>query len=77
MTLRAEVPDAELWWPRGYGEQHLYPCTVTLADAEGAERLDMWERNVGFRTVVLDTGEDEHGSAFTLVVNGTPLFARG
>ncbi|MEE4543083.1 glycoside hydrolase family 2 protein [Streptomyces sp. V4-01] len=77
VTLRAEVPGVALWWPRGYGEQHRHPCTVALAGADGAEPLDTWERAVGFRTVRLDTGEDEHGSAFTLVVNGTPLFARG
>ncbi|WP_329457510.1 beta-mannosidase [Streptomyces sp. NBC_01497] len=26
------VPEAELWWPRGYGEQPLYDVTVTLQD---------------------------------------------
>ncbi|MEU6407034.1 glycoside hydrolase family 2 protein [Streptomyces sp. NPDC046985] len=76
-TLRAEAPDVALWWPRGYGDQPRYACAVTLADAAGDEPLDRWERRVGFRTVALDTAEDEHGSAFTLVVNGTPLFARG
>ncbi|SEN80059.1 beta-mannosidase [Actinacidiphila rubida] len=75
-TLRARVPGAARWWPRGQGEQARYACTVTLADDEGAP-LDTWERSVGFRTVELDTAADEHGSAFTLVVNGTPLFARG
>ncbi|WNI18023.1 glycoside hydrolase family 2 protein [Actinacidiphila sp. ITFR-21] len=77
VTLRAEVADVELWWPRGYGEQRRYTCAVALTDTGGAETLDTWERGVGFRTVTLDTAADEHGSAFTLAVNGTPLFARG
>ncbi|MBY8345129.1 glycoside hydrolase family 2 protein [Streptomyces spinosirectus] len=76
LTLRAEVPGVERWWPRGYGEQHLYACTVTLTDDRAAP-LEVWERSVGFRTVELDTSADEHGSAFTLVVNGTPVFVRG
>jgi beta-mannosidase len=76
VTLRAEIPGVERWWPRGYGDQHLYACTVELAGDEGTP-LDRWERSVGFRSVELDTSADEHGSAFTLVVNGTPLFARG
>jgi beta-mannosidase len=69
------VPDAPLWWPRGYGEQPLHDCEVTLL--AGPEELDSWQRRIGFRTVALDTSADERGSAFTLVVNGTPIFARG
>lgn len=55
----------------------------------GAE-LDSWARSVGFRTVELHTAPDPEtqadgldgtapgrGSAFTFVVNGRPVFARG
>ncbi|WUH95390.1 glycoside hydrolase family 2 protein [Streptomyces sp. NBC_00433] len=75
VTALAEVPAPDLWWPHGYGEQPLYDCEVTLADQGAA--LDGWQRRIGFRTVTLDTSPDEHGTAFTLVVNGTPVFARG
>lgn len=75
-TLTVEVPDAALWWPRGYGEQPLYGAELELLDATGAV-LDRWERRLGFRTVTLDTGADAHGTAFTLAVNGEPVFARG
>ncbi|MCF3961674.1 glycoside hydrolase family 2 protein [Streptomyces fuscigenes] len=37
------VPEAELWWPRGYGEQPLYDVTVALrcgTDATGAGGAD-------------------------------------
>ncbi|MFF1956837.1 glycoside hydrolase family 2 protein [Streptomyces sp. NPDC058220] len=75
-TVTADVPDAALWWPRGYGDQPLYDCEVTLLDESGAA-LDQWSRRVGFRTVALDTSADEHGTGFTLVVNGERIFARG
>ncbi|MFC8075582.1 glycoside hydrolase family 2 protein [Streptomyces sp. NPDC057307] len=75
-TVTVEVPDAALWWPRGYGEQALYAAELELLDADGAV-LDRWERRLGFRTVTLDTGADAHGTAFTLAVNGEPVFARG
>ncbi|WP_369216791.1 glycoside hydrolase family 2 protein [Streptomyces flavofungini] len=75
-TLAVEVPDAGLWWPRGYGEQPLYDAEVELIGAAGAP-LDRWERRIGFRTVALDTAADEHGTGFTLVVNGERIFARG
>ncbi|MFJ9726600.1 glycoside hydrolase family 2 protein [Streptomyces sp. NPDC101209] len=69
------VPDARLWWPRGYGEQPLYDVELTLL--HDGDALDVWRRRVGFRTVRLDTSADAHGSGFTLVVNGERLFARG
>ncbi|TXS52089.1 glycoside hydrolase family 2 protein [Streptomyces sp. t39] len=74
-VIRLDVPGARLWWPRGYGEQPLYDLEVSLA-ADGAE-LDAWQRRIGFRTVELDRSADEHGTGFTLVVNGERLFARG
>ncbi|MBQ1090366.1 glycoside hydrolase family 2 protein [Streptomyces sp. B93] len=74
-VVRLDVPGAELWWPRGYGEQALYDVEVTLA--HGTEALDGWRRRIGFRTVGLDTSADAHGTGFTLVVNGERLFARG
>ncbi|WP_328318867.1 glycoside hydrolase family 2 protein [Streptomyces sp. NBC_00388] len=75
-TVTADVSDAALWWPRGYGEQPLYDCEVVLRDGSGAV-LDSWSRRIGFRTVALDTAADEHGTGFTLVVNGERIFARG
>lgn len=65
-----------LWWPHGLGAQPLYDLDVELRDAGGA-RLDSWRRRVGFRSVRLDTSPDEIGSAFMIVVNDVPVFARG
>ncbi|GGM12061.1 beta-mannosidase [Streptomyces fumigatiscleroticus] len=74
-TVRLEVADPELWWPRGHGGQPLYELELTLL--HGEEPLDVWRRRIGFRTVALDTAPDAHGTGFTLVVNGERLFARG
>jgi beta-mannosidase len=63
-VLSLEVPDAELWWPRGYGAQPLYPLTVTAGG-------DVWRRDIGFRTVELDP------DAFRLIINGQPVFVKG
>ncbi|MFI0084826.1 glycoside hydrolase family 2 protein [Streptomyces bobili] len=75
-VLHLEVPDPRLWWPRGYGEQPLHDLHLTLSDDEGRP-LDTWRRRIGFRTVELDRSADEHGTGFTLVVNGVRIFARG
>ncbi|GLW49400.1 beta-mannosidase [Streptomyces sp. NBRC 14336] len=79
-TLTLRVPDVELWWPRGYGDQPLYDLEVTLgedADGAGERTLDWWHRRVGFRTVGIDRSADERGTGFTLVLNGVRIFARG
>ncbi|MHB9758244.1 glycoside hydrolase family 2 protein [Streptomyces sp. BYX5S] len=75
VTLTLDVPDADLWWPRGYGEQPLYDVELTLlADTE---ELDTWQHRVGFRTIELDRSADTHGTGFTFVVNGVRVFVRG
>jgi beta-mannosidase len=81
-VLDLEVADARLWWPHGYGDQPLYDLDVGLervasAAAGDVGLVDTWSRRVGFRSVRLDTSEDEVGSAFTLVVNDVPIFVRG
>ncbi|KQX48058.1 MULTISPECIES: glycoside hydrolase family 2 protein [unclassified Streptomyces] len=75
-VLRLEVPEPELWWPRGYGSQPLYKLDVELLDEDGAP-LDSWSRRIGFRTVTVDRSADLHGTGFTFVVNGVRIFARG
>ena len=66
------VDEPALWWPRGYGDQPLHDLDVTLTGESGAV-LDTWSRRIGFRSVQIDTGD----GAFTVVVNGVPVFVRG
>ncbi|MDQ1709038.1 MAG: beta-mannosidase, partial [Frankiaceae bacterium] len=61
------IPGVELWWPHTHGRQPLYP----LALRAGSITVDLGV--VGFRTVEADT----RLGAFTLGVNGVPVFARG
>jgi beta-mannosidase len=63
-VLSLKVPDAELWWPRGYGDQPRYDLTVRLGAAA-------WHGKIGFRSVELER------EAFRLKVNGVPIFVRG
>jgi beta-mannosidase len=74
-VIDVAVGDVDLWWPRGYGQQPLYPVTVTLSGDNG--KLATWASRVGFRTIQLDTSADARGSAFAFSVNGMPVFARG
>jgi beta-mannosidase len=68
LTLRIAEP--KLWWPRDFGEAHLYGVDVDLT-RDG--RWDHRHVRFGVRTIALDTT----GGAFTFVVNDVPFFARG
>jgi beta-mannosidase len=74
-TVEIDIDDAPLWWPAGHGEQTLVPVTVKLLHQ--GDNLDRFDTRVGFRDVRLDESPDEHGSAFTLVVNDQPIFVLG
>ncbi|GAA4975605.1 glycoside hydrolase family 2 protein [Actinoplanes utahensis] len=74
-VVEIDVPGAPLWWPAGYGDQPLVPVTVRLL-ADG-ETLDEHHSRVGFRDVRLDESPDEHGTRFTLSVNGQQIFVLG
>ncbi|GAA2204081.1 glycoside hydrolase family 2 protein [Nonomuraea monospora] len=63
-VVELRVPEPELWWPRGHGEQPLYDLTVRLGEQE-------WRGRIGFRDVELDR------EAFKLVINGEPVFVKG
>jgi beta-mannosidase len=70
------VPDVALWWPRGYGDQPLYPAEVVLDDASGTT-LDRWAGRLGFRTITLNTVPDPQGIGFHLLVNDMLVLVRG
>jgi beta-mannosidase len=61
------VPDAERWWPHTHGAQPLYPVRLIV------DGFDVDLGTVGFRTVEVD----RDGGAFSISVNGVPVFCRG
>ncbi len=74
--ISIDLPEAELWWPRGagVGSPHLYEWEVS---ASVGKILDRRSVNVGVRTVELVTEPDSIGQSFYFRVNGRPLFTRG
>lgn len=72
---RLEIPDPQLWWPSGYGDQPLYSIEVTLQ--EGELVLDSWKRKIGLRTLTIHREKDEWGESFCHRVNGVDVFAMG
>jgi len=82
------VPDAQLWWPAGMGDQPLYTARMRVLDSAGAT-ADQREATFGIRHVEMlpnDTdgwlNEANQANAgtirpFTLAVNGQKVFVKG
>ena len=70
------IPNARLWWPRGYGEANLYEVTLTLLK-DGRE-VDSRRERIGLRTaeIVHKMAPGDEGE-FLVRVNGTPILAKG
>lgn len=65
-----------LWWPHGYGEQPLYGMKALLLGSDG-RILDIWERQIGLRTMTMNIQADQWGNSFAHQVNGVDIFAMG
>ena len=74
-----ELQNADLWWPRGYGDAALYEARAELVASDG-EIVDTDTKRIGLRTVKLDLSDinlpDERGR-FCFEVNGEKIFIRG
>lgn len=73
-VIAARLDGAAPWWPRGEGDQVLYPLEVMLRGKDG---LDRSTTRAGLRTVRLDQSPDDWGTGFRFVVNGRPVFCQG
>lgn len=69
------IPNPQLWWPNGYGDQPLYVVRVELYC--GPQLLDLWEKRIGLRTMTVHREPDQWGESFAHQVNGVDVFAMG
>ncbi|MFZ5890992.1 MAG: glycoside hydrolase family 2 protein [Myxococcota bacterium] len=81
-SVRIEKP--ELWWPRGFGKQHLYRVTSLLVPNATAPRaelesaaLDRRETRVGLRRVAIVQKADSFGESFEFEWNGLRVYCVG
>ncbi|KZV98784.1 glycoside hydrolase family 2 protein, partial [Exidia glandulosa HHB12029] len=68
----------DLWWPVGYGTQHLYTLETTLLD-KNQHLLDVDTQRIGFRRLQLiqEPLADAPGTTFLFEVNNVRMFMGG
>lgn len=69
------IPDAQLWWPRGYGGQPLYRVTMSLT--RNGVTLDECAESIGLRTLRLERDFTPGRQVFQILVNEVPIFVMG
>ena len=75
-TLEFIIPDAQLWWPKGYGEPSLYTVTLTLK--HNGRVLDTRTDRIGVRLLTIDhvLKPNDEGE-FLVRANGCPILCKG
>lgn len=77
--LRFNIPNPQLWWPNGMGEQNLYTLETSFVPTSGAG--DYKESIFGIRTIEMQPaagiGLNENYYNWTFVINGQPMFLKG
>ncbi len=74
-SVSLKVKNPKLWWPRGYGEPHLYRLRVEVKDGDLPVTFDA--RQVGIKRVELIKKLESGRKTFKFVVNGTEVYVRG
>ena len=76
LACKLKIPNPQLWWPNGMGDQPLYHVTVSIVCDEKV--CDKREMNIGLRTVEIDSSASPvAGKRFCIRVNGHDIFCKG
>jgi beta-mannosidase len=76
---KISLDNADLWWPRGYGDPALYEGRIRIIDNK-KKVLDEKIRRIGIRTAELVHSEittKENPGEFVFKINGEPIFIKG
>lgn len=68
------LTNPKLWWPNGYGDQHLYNFKLKFT-AAGKAVSDQHQLNIGVRQ--LTSEYNEHTGSRQIMVNGQKIFIKG
>ena len=78
VSLTFDVKEPKLWWPVGYGDQPLYPLSVTLGEAHLAKKIGLRKAEVhNEEDAEPDPATGKKGKPMVVVINGRRIFCKG
>ena len=69
------ILDPILWWPNGYGKQHLYKIETKLMQDKNI--ISKKTKKIGIRKTELITSQDSLGNEFYFKINNQAIFMKG
>ena len=69
------ILDPILWWPNGYGKQHLYKIETKLMQDKNI--ISKKTKKIGIRKTELITSKDSLGNEFYFKINNQAIFMKG
>ncbi len=78
LTCGLPAESVRLWWPRGYGDPHLYDLALILR--KGGEVVAEWSARFGIRDLELSRTETTNAKGegeFVFVCNGEKIYING
>jgi len=79
ISAELALPDPQLWWPNGQGEQPLYQLISTLTDKDG-KLLDRRETSFGVREIrweLCEGAPEGFPVNYRMILNGRPILIYG
>ncbi|MCK5852128.1 hypothetical protein KAH27_03775, partial [bacterium] len=76
LKCKLKIPNPQLWWPNGMGDQPLYQVSVRIIFNKKV--CDARKMNIGLRTVKIDRSiNSTNAERFCIQVNGQDVFCKG
>lgn len=76
LSRKLSITNVELWWPKGFGKQHLYSDKILLKTIDN-KIVDSINIKFGVKQSELVMEADQWGTSYYFKVNGIPVFCKG
>ncbi len=77
LRYRADVPNAQLWWPNGYGAQCLYTLKTYFAAEDGSSSYTASQFGIRQLDYAPFTTESQNAYNRQFVINGVKVYMKG
>ena len=74
LRFNISIPNPELWWPHGHGDQILHHFSFKV---DTHNQYEHFEKKLGIRDATIKRIKDEKGESFEIHINDMPIYSKG